>query len=145
MLNLSDLQGHSVHRLTSSLRVREKNMGRNPTSRHTSAIAELNQREQEMVWRLGRSSASRFVSGGGVAAAGSEAGVREPRGASRLPHREPVQPSGLPWYYQPSPQPIRSLSKPANMHASCVICSGRSSEGVSMSNERWIAEKMQSE
>jgi hypothetical protein len=73
---------------------------------------------------------------------------REPRGV-RLGAR--FAPCGAaaagvrPPYSAQLAQPIRSLSKPANMHASCVICSGRSSEGVSMSNERTMAENMQSE
>jgi hypothetical protein len=79
---------------------------------------------------------------------GRGAGGREPRGVrlgARFARYGAAAAGVRPPYSPQAAQPIRSLSKPANMHASCVICSGRSSEGVSMSNERWMAEKMQSE
>ena len=92
--------------------------------------------------------ACRCGSGGGVAGDGPRRGGREPRGVrvgARFAPCRPAVPGVRSPYSAQLAQPMRSLSKPANMHASCVICSGRSSEGVSMSNERWMAEKMQSE
>jgi hypothetical protein len=84
----------------------------------------------------------------GVAAGGRGGGGASPEGCVLGARFAPCGAAAARWrppYSAQVAQPMRSLSKPANMHAFCVICSGRSSAGVSMSNERTMAEEMQSE
>lgn len=54
--------------------------------------------------------------------AGCGAGVA--RVGGQVPHGGAVSPELVPRYSAKPAQPMRSLSKPANMHASCVIVSG---------------------
>ena len=71
--------------------------------------------------------ASRCGAGGEVAAAGPGCGGREPRGVRLGARFAPYGAAAVrvrPPYSAQAAQPIRSLSKPANMHASCVIVSG---------------------
>jgi hypothetical protein len=77
-----------------------------------------------MVWRLGRSGASRSNSGGGGGRWRAGGRGREPRGVRLGARFAPCGAAAARWrppYSAQVAQPMRSLSKPANMHAFCVI------------------------